>query len=127
MSGMSVMHVTFTLRKDGTAVRVISARDTSRKEREVYAKGEGTEGLALPVPDQGVADGRCKQIASLSWRRASFNATCVPAQRSHSSAVRIHEATIVRSSSVAERMAYMDSRQGGIQRHGPTPRRESTS
>lgn len=32
-----VLHLTFTLRADGTLLRVISARDMSRKERERYA------------------------------------------------------------------------------------------
>ena len=31
-----LLHVTFTLRNDGTRIRVISARDASRKERVVY-------------------------------------------------------------------------------------------
>ena len=30
------LHVTFTLRADGTLIRVISARDMHRKERAVY-------------------------------------------------------------------------------------------
>jgi uncharacterized protein len=30
------LHVSFTLRRDGTAIRVISARDMSRKERALY-------------------------------------------------------------------------------------------
>lgn len=30
------LHVTFTLRKAGTAIRVISARDMHRKERSIY-------------------------------------------------------------------------------------------
>lgn len=30
------LHVTFTLRDDGTLIRVISARDMSRKERFLY-------------------------------------------------------------------------------------------
>jgi uncharacterized DUF497 family protein len=38
------LHVTFTLRNDGTLVRVISARDMSRKERQFYGKSERTEG-----------------------------------------------------------------------------------
>jgi uncharacterized protein len=38
------LHVTFTLRKNGTVLRVISARDMSRKEREIYGKGEISEG-----------------------------------------------------------------------------------
>lgn len=31
-----LLHVTFTLRGGGSLIRVISARDMSRKEREVY-------------------------------------------------------------------------------------------
>jgi uncharacterized DUF497 family protein len=30
------LHLTFTLRREGAAIRVISARDMSRKERVVY-------------------------------------------------------------------------------------------
>jgi uncharacterized DUF497 family protein len=30
------LHVTFTLRRDGTAIRIISARDMNRKERARY-------------------------------------------------------------------------------------------
>ena len=30
------LHVTFTLRQDDTRIRVISARDMSRKERNIY-------------------------------------------------------------------------------------------
>ncbi len=30
------LHVTYTLRADGTLIRVISARDVNRKERAVY-------------------------------------------------------------------------------------------
>ncbi len=33
-----LMHVTFLLLHEGTKIRVISARDMSRKEREYYAK-----------------------------------------------------------------------------------------
>jgi len=33
-----LVHVTFTLRKSGRLIRVISARDMSRKERAVYGK-----------------------------------------------------------------------------------------
>jgi uncharacterized DUF497 family protein len=33
------LHVTFTLRRDATLIRVISARDMSAKERIVYEKG----------------------------------------------------------------------------------------
>ena len=32
-----LLHVTFTLRQNGTMVRVISARDMNRKERNIYA------------------------------------------------------------------------------------------
>jgi uncharacterized DUF497 family protein len=32
------LHVTFLLLQEGTKIRVISARDMSRKEREYYAK-----------------------------------------------------------------------------------------
>ena len=31
-----LLHVTFTLRQNETLIRVISARDTNRKERKVY-------------------------------------------------------------------------------------------
>ncbi len=34
-----LLHITFTLRADGTLIRVISARDMHRKERELYEKG----------------------------------------------------------------------------------------
>lgn len=33
-----LLHVTFTLRMDQTKIRVISARDMSRKERKIYGK-----------------------------------------------------------------------------------------
>ena len=33
-----LLHITFTLREGGRAIRVISARDMSRKEREIYEK-----------------------------------------------------------------------------------------
>ena len=33
-----LLHVTFTLRQKGTLIRVISARDMQRKERNVYEK-----------------------------------------------------------------------------------------
>ena len=33
--------VIFTLRKDATLIRVISARDQHRKERQVYEQGQG--------------------------------------------------------------------------------------
>lgn len=32
------LHVTFTLRSESTKIRVISARDMSRKERTIYAQ-----------------------------------------------------------------------------------------
>jgi uncharacterized DUF497 family protein len=32
------LHISFTLRCDGSAIRVISARDMHRKEREIYEK-----------------------------------------------------------------------------------------
>ena len=31
-----LLHITFTLRQNGTMIRVISARDMQRKERKVY-------------------------------------------------------------------------------------------
>jgi len=31
-----LLHVTFTLREDGTKIRIISARDMSRRERRLY-------------------------------------------------------------------------------------------
>jgi uncharacterized DUF497 family protein len=31
-----LLHITFTLRQDGTLIRVISARDMHRKERNIY-------------------------------------------------------------------------------------------
>jgi len=33
-----LLHVTFTLRQNGTMIRVISARDMHRKERKAYAQ-----------------------------------------------------------------------------------------
>ncbi len=33
-----LLHVTFTLRVDGTRIRVISARDVHRKERQIYER-----------------------------------------------------------------------------------------
>ena len=33
-----LLHLTFTLRKDDTQIRVISARPMHRKERDIYAK-----------------------------------------------------------------------------------------
>ena len=32
------IHITFTTRADGTRIRVISARDTHRKERQIYER-----------------------------------------------------------------------------------------
>jgi uncharacterized DUF497 family protein len=32
------LHVTFTIRGDGTRIRVISARDMHRKERQIYER-----------------------------------------------------------------------------------------
>lgn len=37
-SDARVLHITFTLRDDGQKIRVISARDASRKERRRYAE-----------------------------------------------------------------------------------------
>jgi uncharacterized DUF497 family protein len=34
------LHVTFTLRAKGTLIRVISARDMNRKERNIYEKSQ---------------------------------------------------------------------------------------
>ena len=34
-----ILHITFTLREAGQLIRVISARDTNRKERGRYGKG----------------------------------------------------------------------------------------
>ena len=36
------LHVTFTLRQKGTAIRVISARDMHRKERAIYEQATET-------------------------------------------------------------------------------------
>ena len=36
--GGRLLHVTFTLRQHGTKIRIISARDMSRKERAYYDK-----------------------------------------------------------------------------------------
>jgi len=36
--GNRLLHVTFTLRHDGTRIRVISARDMNRKERVIYER-----------------------------------------------------------------------------------------
>jgi uncharacterized protein len=33
-----LLHITFTLRQNGTMIRVISARDMHRKERKAYAQ-----------------------------------------------------------------------------------------
>lgn len=33
-----LLHITFTLRFDGTKIRAISARDMHRKERQIYGK-----------------------------------------------------------------------------------------
>ena len=33
------LHITFTLRRENTLIRVISARDMSAKERAIYEKG----------------------------------------------------------------------------------------
>ena len=35
-----MLHITFTLREDGTLIRVISARDMHRKERTIYAQAD---------------------------------------------------------------------------------------
>jgi len=35
-----LLHITFTLRQNGTLIRVISARDMHRKERAVYERFE---------------------------------------------------------------------------------------
>jgi uncharacterized protein len=35
-----LLHVTFTLRQNNTKIRVISARDMSRRERQIYEKQE---------------------------------------------------------------------------------------
>ena len=37
------LHVTFTLRANGTKIRVISARDMSRKERRIYEDDDQQE------------------------------------------------------------------------------------
>ncbi len=46
------LHITFTLRNNGRLVRVISARDMSRKEREVYGESESRAG-GQEVPREG--------------------------------------------------------------------------
>lgn len=38
--GFRLLHITFTLRAQGTLIRVISARDMHRKERLIYAQGQ---------------------------------------------------------------------------------------
>ena len=38
--GSRLLHVTFTLRQNNTKIRVISARDMSRRERHIYEKQE---------------------------------------------------------------------------------------
>jgi uncharacterized DUF497 family protein len=38
MFGDRLLHVTFTLRADMTRIRVISARDMHRKERNIYER-----------------------------------------------------------------------------------------
>lgn len=38
-----LLHLTFTLRGEGTLIRVISARDMSRKERRHYAENSQTD------------------------------------------------------------------------------------
>lgn len=35
-----LLHISFTMRADGTLIRVISARDMHRKERAIYAKSK---------------------------------------------------------------------------------------
>ncbi len=35
-----LLHLTFTLRKDGSLIRVISARDIHRKERTIYGQAD---------------------------------------------------------------------------------------
>jgi uncharacterized DUF497 family protein len=35
-----LLHVTFTLRAEGTLIRVISARDMNRKERKIHEQSE---------------------------------------------------------------------------------------
>ena len=34
------LHITFTLREDGTLIRVIAARDMHRKERSIYEQAD---------------------------------------------------------------------------------------
>jgi uncharacterized DUF497 family protein len=38
------LHITFTLRQHGTKVRIISARDMSRRERRVYEQNRKAKG-----------------------------------------------------------------------------------
>ena len=38
--GGRTLHITFTLRKAGTLIRVISARDMHRKERAIYEQAD---------------------------------------------------------------------------------------
>lgn len=33
-----LLHITFTFRQNGTLIRIISARDMSKKEKEIYGK-----------------------------------------------------------------------------------------
>jgi uncharacterized protein len=51
------LHITFTLRSDGTLIRVISARDMHRKERRIYGETEtqGPQGTA-DQPHKGAPD-----------------------------------------------------------------------
>ena len=53
------LHVTFTLRSDGTLIRVISARDMHRKERMIYDDAETEEsfGSARPPRDDTPEEG----------------------------------------------------------------------
>jgi len=44
------LHFTFTLREDGTLIRVISARDMRRKERTIHEQADST---AAQVQDRG--------------------------------------------------------------------------
>jgi uncharacterized protein len=39
-----LLHVTFTQRENGTKIRIISARDMSRRERSVYAENSKAKG-----------------------------------------------------------------------------------
>jgi uncharacterized DUF497 family protein len=51
------LHITVTLRSDGTLIRVISARDMHRKERRIYGDTEtqGPQGMA-DKPHKGASD-----------------------------------------------------------------------